>query len=189
MEIEAMAKNSYFEKHQIVNSAMKKDLLFFGLPTFCLLVLGLTVSGRDGYDGMVETLFGLIIHPQNIHLLSMNKILGLCILIIGLTIAVMGHVALKRFYSPTLVTKVGHQLIQQGIYRYCRHPIYLGSLLLVVCGVPVYSSSPNGLLVLSGLIPVFLFRIKMEETLLIQEFGDEYLKYRQDTKMLVPFIF
>ena len=184
-----MGKNRFFEKHQIVHSAIKKDLLFFALPAFCFLLLGLIVSARDGYDGMVETLMGLTVRPKDIYLLSTNKVVGLVILIIGLTIALVAHYTLKRFYSPTLVTKVNHQLIQHGIYRFSRHPIYLGSLIIVICAVPVYSSSLNGFLVLSGLIPVFLYRIRMEEKLLTQEFGEEYLKYKKDTKKLIPFIY
>jgi hypothetical protein len=36
-----------------------------------------------------------------------------------------------------------HQLITHGIYRFTRHPIYLGALLVSI-GVPVYASSLLG---------------------------------------------
>jgi len=40
-----------------------------------------------------------------------------------------------------------------------------------------------------GLIPCFLFRIKIEENMLIEKFGDEYREYMKDTKKIIPFIF
>jgi protein-S-isoprenylcysteine O-methyltransferase Ste14 len=42
---------------------------------------------------------------------------------------------------------------------------------------------------MSALIPVFLGRIKIEERLLITEFGDEYRTYQASTSKLVPFIY
>ena len=40
-----------------------------------------------------------------------------------------------------------------------------------------------------GLIPVFLSRIRIEEKLLTEEFGDVYRTYKAATKKLVPFIY
>jgi len=34
-----------------------------------------------------------------------------------------------------------------------------------------------------------LFRIEMEEKMLIVVFGDEYKKYRRNTKKILPFIY
>jgi protein-S-isoprenylcysteine O-methyltransferase Ste14 len=42
---------------------------------------------------------------------------------------------------------------------------------------------------MSALIPVFLLRIKIEERLLIEEFGDAYLMYKESTSKLIPFIY
>jgi protein-S-isoprenylcysteine O-methyltransferase Ste14 len=56
-------------------------------------------------------------------------------------------------------------------------------------GLPVYASSLSGILIMSALIPVFLLRIKIEERLLIEEFGDAYLTYKESTSKLIPFIY
>ncbi|NHZ72798.1 MAG: DUF1295 domain-containing protein, partial [Aquificales bacterium] len=87
----------------------------------------------------------------------------------------------------TLVIRKDHQLITHGIYRIVRHPIYLG-VIMVVIGVPIYASSLLGLLIMSALIPVFLNRIRIEERLLIDEFGDTYRAYKETTSKLIPFI-
>jgi protein-S-isoprenylcysteine O-methyltransferase Ste14 len=38
-------------------------------------------------------------------------------------------------------------------------------------------------------IPILLFRIKMEEKMLAEHFGDEYEAYRNSTKRLIPFLY
>ncbi len=60
---------------------------------------------------------------------------------------------------------------------------------MVCLGVPVYASSLYGLLTMSALIPLVLNRIRIEERMLIEEFGDAYRTYRQTTHKLIPFIY
>jgi protein-S-isoprenylcysteine O-methyltransferase Ste14 len=38
-------------------------------------------------------------------------------------------------------------------------------------------------------IPLFIFRIGVEEKMLIEEFGDEYLEYTKATWKLVPYLY
>jgi protein-S-isoprenylcysteine O-methyltransferase Ste14 len=60
---------------------------------------------------------------------------------------------------------------------------------MVCIGVPVYASSLYGLLIMSALIPVVLNRIRIEERLLTDEFGDAYRTYKESTRKLIPFIY
>ena len=100
----------------------------------------------------------------------------------------VGQATLWRNYSGTVVIREDHQLITHGIYRFTRHPIYFG-VLFAIMGVPVYAPSLYGFLVLSLLIPIVLNRIRMEEELLTEEFGDAYRAYQETTRKLVPFIY
>jgi protein-S-isoprenylcysteine O-methyltransferase Ste14 len=184
-----MDRRGYLEKHGIVRSAIRKDLFYFGLPALTVLTLGLIVCGRDDYDGMVGTLIMMLLDPRAARWLPMSKIVGLVLMIIGFAIAFTALFTLKRFYASTLVARVDHQLITHGIYRFVRHPAYLGVLLVCVVALPVYSSSAWGFLVLSLLIPIFLGRIRMEERLLIEHFGDEYREYEASTRKLIPFVY
>jgi protein-S-isoprenylcysteine O-methyltransferase Ste14 len=171
-----------------VRKTIEKDILFFGIPAFWVFLLGLIFSGRDGYDGLVETIWGLIKDPEKLHLLSTWNVAGLSLFIVGMSIAIVAVRTLKRFYSSTLVTREDHKLITHGVYRLARHPIYLG-VLIAIMGVPVYAPSLIGFLILSLLIPIILFRIKMEEEMLTEYFGDEYQAYRKTTKKLIPFLY
>ena len=44
-------------------------------------------------------------------------------------------------------------------------------------------------LILSLLIPIFLGRIRMEERLLTEQFGDAYREYKASTRKLIPFVY
>jgi len=56
-------------------------------------------------------------------------------------------------------------------------------------GVPVYAPSLYGSFVMSALIPLLLIRIRHEEAMLIEEFGDAYRTYKEETKKLIPFVY
>ena len=56
-------------------------------------------------------------------------------------------------------------------------------------GIAVYASSLFGHLTMLALIPVFLNRIRIEERMLTEEFGDAYRTYKEATSKLIPFIY
>ena len=157
-------------------NTIKKDMLFFALPAFFVCSSGLVVSAWD-----------LVRQQGSLNIQSAQNIVGLVLIVIGLTITLVAHGTLRRFYSSTLVIRVDHQLISHGIYRFTRHPVYLGTILGLI-GVPVFTSSLYGLLTMSALIPIFLNRIRMEERMLTDEFGDSYRMYKKSTSKLIPFI-
>jgi len=182
-----MAEGGYLAKHRIVRNAIKKDLLYFAIPALLIFTAGLAVSVY-GWVGLLETIWNLIRQPRSIVMLSAPHLVGIALFVIGFAILLAGHITLWRNYSSTLVIREDHQLITRGIYHFTRHPIYLGTLMACI-GLPVYASSLSGILIMSALIPVFLLRIKIEERLLIEEFGDAYLMYKEATSTLIPFIY
>jgi protein-S-isoprenylcysteine O-methyltransferase Ste14 len=68
-------------------------------------------------------------------------------------------------------------------YRRVRHPIYLG-VLLAVWATP--AMSVGHLLFAVVLTGYILIGIQLEEHDLIQQFGDQYRRYRQHAAMLIP---
>lgn len=68
-----------------------------------------------------------------------------------------------------------------GLYRFFRHPIYMGNQAFAI-GVCILLGSWVALvLCFVILIPVNIFRAKYEERLLVEEFGDEYKEFQKRT--------
>lgn len=172
-----MAKRGFLTRHRIVRNAIREDVLYFALPAVIVLFAGMGVSGWD-----------LVRRQGSLYILSVQSIVGLALIVIGLTIELVAQITLRRFYSSTLVIREDHQLITHGVYRFTRHPIYLGAIMGCI-GVPVYVSSLYGLLTMSALIPIVLNRIRIEERMLTDEFGDAYRTYEETTSKLIPFIY
>lgn len=183
-----MPKRSFLEREGIWRNAIKKDVLYFAIPALLVFTAGLVVSALDGFDGLVVKAWELGRQPENLYTLSTLNILGLALFVVGMTIAFVAVFTLRRSYSGTLVIREDHQLITHGIYRYTRHPVYLG-VIMAILGLPIFASSLYGLLIMLVLIPIFLYRIGMEERLLTEEFGDAYRDYQETTSKLVPFIY
>jgi protein-S-isoprenylcysteine O-methyltransferase Ste14 len=79
-------------------------------------------------------------------------------------------------------------LIQTGIFKYIRHPMY-GSLLFLTWGVCL-KNPETIIIIISILSTIFLFvTAKTEEKEDIKYFGEIYKEYSKRTKMFVPFIF
>ena len=119
---------------------------------------------------------------------SPMNVVGALIFIVGLIITVNAQMTLKRNYSGTLRIREGHQLITHGIYKFVRHPVYTGTLLRTFA-IPIYVTSLLGFLFALAGIPLFIYRIGVEEKMLIGEFGDEYLEYTKDTWKLFPYVY
>ena len=172
-----MAKRGFLARHGIVRNAIREDVLFFAIPWVFVLFAGMGVSAWD-----------LVRQQGDLYILSVQSIVGLALIVIGFTILLTAQITLRRYYSSTLVIREEHQLITHGIYRFIRHPIYLGNIMFFI-GVPVFTSSLYGLLIMSALIPIFLNRIRIEERMLTEEFGDAYRTYKEATSKLIPFIY
>ncbi len=119
---------------------------------------------------------------------SVFSVLGLILFVVGVGIRLAGKRALGKYYSYGLRVLPDHKLVTSGIYRYVRHPISL-AVLIYGPGIPLIFSSFYGFLITLALIPLVLYRITIEERMLIQKFGDEYRDYVKRTKKLIPFIY
>lgn len=87
-------------------------------------------------------------------------------------------------FSKTSVPNRG-QLKQNGPFRYCRHPVYLGTFL-------AFLASPK-MTVVGLVFTIFLllygyFGSIPEERKLLAHFGDDYRRYQKQTKRLIPFV-
>ncbi len=115
-------------------------------------------------------------------------IVGLVMFAGGTALRQVGKRTVGRNYSYGLRTFRDQKLIQRGVYKYVRHPITLAALIYTP-GIPVVISSAYGFLVMLLLIPLFLYRIRIEEKMLLEKFGSDYREYMRRTKKLIPFLY
>jgi protein-S-isoprenylcysteine O-methyltransferase len=90
-------------------------------------------------------------------------------------------------WSSEVAFKQGHELVKTGPYRYARHPICTG-LLLMCLGTAVAVGQFHSWLGLLILCVGFWIKLMQEESLLLQHFPTEYPVYRKQVKALVPFV-
>ena len=115
------------------------------------------------------------------------KIIGITLYLSGLVTAVIGRLHLGKNWVDLEDYRVlpGQSLVEYGIYRYIRHPIYMGDVLLLL-GLEL---SLNSWLVLG--VPILFFIVlrqtSIEEALLSRSLPG-YDAYCAKTKRFIPFI-
>jgi len=113
---------------------------------------------------------------------------GLALGMAGAVLCIYSRLILGRNWSASVQLKHDHELIQSGPYRFVRHPIYSGFLLLFL-GSAVMIGEWRGLLSIAIVFISFWRKLRLEEAWLGQHFGPAYQQYRQRTKALIPAIF
>jgi len=142
------------------------------------------------------TLGGLLLwYPKLPHALSLSltpqtgvsRVIGAVVCVLGLLVALWSRWMLAGNWSSSVTFKKGHELVEAGPYRFVRHPIYTGILLMCLASAIAAGQLRSWLgflLLCAGL----WIKLKQEESLLLRHFPDEYPSYRSRVKALVPFL-
>ncbi|MBQ0933555.1 isoprenylcysteine carboxylmethyltransferase family protein [Ideonella sp. 4Y16] len=115
-----------------------------------------------------------------------TMIVGLLAFALGLGIRLGAMRCLGSHFTMALTRQAHHTLLTEGLYRRMRHPGYLGLILIYgsfsfVCGL-----SDVGVVVALVSLAGMLYRIRLEERLLLHTFGGRYVDYRRRTWALFP---
>jgi protein-S-isoprenylcysteine O-methyltransferase Ste14 len=114
------------------------------------------------------------------------SVLGDAMVALGLGIAML--VVLQNNYAAANITvEKGQELVSTGLYRFVRHPMYAGTLIMMI-GIPLALGSWWGLAVLIPGVIGLVFRIRDEEKMLTQELHG-YREYTKSVRYrLVPHV-
>lgn len=112
---------------------------------------------------------------------------GYGLLLAGMLFAAWARVFLGGNWSSNVTLKQDHTLVRSGPYRFVRHPIYTGLLVALLGTAIVLGELRCFLGVILALIAWKLKSIT-EEAFMVQQFGDQYTRYRMEVKALVPYI-
>ena len=114
---------------------------------------------------------------------------GAVLVALGSVIRVISIRALGRFFTTRVRLHEGQKLIQEGFYKYVRHPAYTGLLLGTLGCISIFASVLGYGAFVFLVIPAMLYRIRVEEVALTDLFGDLYTEYCRKTKRLIPFVY
>lgn len=113
---------------------------------------------------------------------------GLALIFTGIVLRLIVVRSLGRLFTVDVTIRDGHKLKTDGFYQYLRHPSYFASLLSFVGFGISLNNWVSLILVTVAITTVFIIRINIEEKVLIEQFGEEYLEYKRNTKGLIPFV-
>lgn len=112
--------------------------------------------------------------------------LGVVILAGALIVFWRSHADLGLNWSPSLEIREKHELITRGIYGVIRHPMYASQWLWVIAQPLLLQNWVAGWLDLIVFIFFYTLRVKAEEQLMLEQFGDQYRSYMQNVGAVFP---
>jgi protein-S-isoprenylcysteine O-methyltransferase Ste14 len=117
------------------------------------------------------------------------KTAGVMVMLVALAIRWTAIFTLGKSFSSNVAIQDSQQITRTGLYRFVRHPSYLG-LLLAFLAVGLHSRNwISFTVVLVPTIAALLYRIHVEEAALAEAFGEDYAAYSKTTKRLVPGVY
>jgi protein-S-isoprenylcysteine O-methyltransferase Ste14 len=111
--------------------------------------------------------------------------LGILLGIISLALQVWVHITLQKNWLTASKSGKKNIVIASGPYSRIRHPLYLALMLLLV-GLSLVSGFSLFLLLTLLSLPFFNNSAEKEETIMVQQFGDEYRTYMKNAGRFFP---
>ena len=188
----------------ILNEIVKLVIALWALSELFLSIFARARRGVDRVQdrGSFVTIYGgiivgialaILLTSQkwahiNLNFYLLNS-LALIFLLGGIILRAIAILTLGRFFTANVAVRTGHRVIRQGPYRWMRHPSYTGSL-ITFFGLGLSFAnwlSLAELLIL--MLVVYIYRMNVEEKVLISSLGEEYLDYSRHTKRLIPGVY
>ena len=158
------------KKNKTKTKKDKKSLVLFWITIPLSLTIGFFTANRQEWNTLNYSI----------------ALFGLSIFMIGIVIRWISIIQLNKEFTVDVAITKNHNLKTDGLYKSLRHPSYLG-LLLICFGLSIAMNSIISLIVIT--IPILLaiiYRMKIEEAILIKEFGKIYENYRIKTYKIIP---
>lgn len=112
-------------------------------------------------------------------------VIGLVLAAAGVGLACWSRYLLGRNWSLAVQKKQDHELITAGPYKFVRHPIYTG-LLLLFTGNAIIVGDYRAIIAVAIVFGSFRYKLRKEEKWMTEAFGVAYVQYSKRTKALIP---
>lgn len=152
---------------------------------------GLRERHSYGYYRFFLLEFILLLIVANLHAwfndpLSPPQVLSWVSLLVSVYLAISGFRLLGL--KGATGTEESDELVESGIYRRIRHPLY-SSLLFLALGVYLKKPSLFSSILILGSVFTLMATVVAEEKLNEEKFGSRYVDYKRRTKAFIPYIF
>lgn len=184
---------AYFTLHSLLASGFLKEkiasLMGKGYRFYRLIYNLIALGGFAGIVWYQQSLTAIWLVPSDF----LMRLAGGITIIIGLF---TGLVAILKYnlgefsglsYLRKPHTPGGDVLVTSGLNRYVRHPLYFATI-IILTGYLLTSFTNHSLLFVFITFCYLIIGTILEERKLIDTFGEEYLEYKRNVKMLIPFV-
>jgi protein-S-isoprenylcysteine O-methyltransferase Ste14 len=111
---------------------------------------------------------------------------GCLLMVCGLVVRFVAIATLNKQFTVNVAIVKDHEIVDKGLYSMIRHPSYSGTLLTFL-GLGLAFENWISLIILCVLpLASTLYRISVEEGVLVEHFGPAYEEYKNRTKALIP---
>lgn len=111
--------------------------------------------------------------------------LGSVVAILGAALMVWARLVLGNMWAGRPMVQEHHELRTGGPYALVRHPIYTGIIALVL-GLTLVHGFGGVIVVLAFVVGWLLWRVRVEDGMMIATFGDRYRRYQHSVRALIP---
>ena len=116
------------------------------------------------------------------------QITGVVLILPTLWLFYRSHKDLGLNWSVTLEIREGHNVVDTGVYKHIRHPMYSAIWLWCIAQTLLLHNYIAGFSGLLSFGMLYFFRVQDEEKMMLKEFGEEYQTYKKRTKRIIPFL-
>jgi protein-S-isoprenylcysteine O-methyltransferase Ste14 len=127
------------------------------------------------------------LHGRFVPLAIWPPALGAALAFAGLAFCVWARLTIAANWSSDVQLKHDHELIVAGPYRWVRHPIYTG-VLMMFAGTALAVGEWRAALAVAVAAGAFWRKLRLEETVMRGEFGEAYARYSARVPALIPFV-
>jgi len=121
----------------------------------------------------------------NLEFLDAFRWIGFVLTVLSIPLVAWVHRTIGRHFSYALETKKDQSIVSVGPYSRIRHPLYSAHTLFNLGMILVTANIP---LIMFGVfgVPLTYSRMKSEEAMMMNRFGDEYVNYMMRTGRIFP---
>lgn len=154
-------------------------------PSFTIALVGTLVMFAESLAFVYLDIIG-----TNTRVIGSIFIPSLAILLIGTNVYALGallhawSVIVRGRHAVSWAMSPDHRLIMAPPYSLVRHPSYLGHMLMIAGMTLIWGNAVT--LVAWIAIPGYYFVSFYEESMLLEQFGDEYRRYIDDVGAFIP---